>query len=225
MKIYAKQIAPEYQESPLYMGEWPENVYVFGNRGYKDNSKRIDEIRRGLETIADTFADMQNGENWARNGNLHAVIWYELPREGGAGYTRAERLEIVRLAEMYCNCRSYDENDIICDVLEIITGKKYDNATIRGCCQGDWNYIIYPAEYGREWLKEFEIEYFNLGDEWALYENGPDGEYVFHFYTHSWRDDEKRAEIADAAGVKPDDVILYAFDGWSRTPVYKEISA
>ena len=33
MKIYARQIAPEYQESPLFLeGSWPEKVYVFGNR-------------------------------------------------------------------------------------------------------------------------------------------------------------------------------------------------
>ena len=34
MKVYARQIAPEYQESPLFLGDefWPENVLVYGNR-------------------------------------------------------------------------------------------------------------------------------------------------------------------------------------------------
>lgn len=45
MKIYARQVPPEHQESPLYMfNEWPENVYVFGNRHYTGRAERIDEI-------------------------------------------------------------------------------------------------------------------------------------------------------------------------------------
>ena len=225
MKIYAKQVPPEYQESPLFMGEcWPENVFVFGHRDFNDHSGRLEDIRRGLENIAETFGDMQNGESWTRNGNLHAAIWYELPRDSGSGYTRAERLRIVELSNNYCNCRSYDENDILCDVLELITGQKYENGTIRGCCQGDWQEIIYPAEHGREWLDHFETEYFNTGAEWRISENDPESDDNYYMYTHNWSDDDIRAEIAAAAGVDPGDVILYTFTGWSKTPEYREVS-
>lgn len=35
MKIYAKQVPPEYQESPLFLEEYDlENLYIFGNRNY-----------------------------------------------------------------------------------------------------------------------------------------------------------------------------------------------
>lgn len=36
MKIYAKQISPENQESPLFLGEefWPEGIILDGNRDY-----------------------------------------------------------------------------------------------------------------------------------------------------------------------------------------------
>lgn len=225
MKIYAKQVPPEYQESPLFIGEcWPENVFVFGNKWLTDHAGRLEDIRRGLENIADIYGDMQNGESWIRNGNLHATIWYEMPRDNGTGYTRAERLQIVQLANNYCNCRSYEENDILCAALEIVTGQKYNNATIRGCCQGDWQDIIYPAEYGREWLYDFEMEYFNTGAEWRISENDPENDDNYYMYTHSWSDDGTRAEIAAAAGVDPGDVILYQFTGWSRAPEYMEVS-
>ena len=216
MKIYAKQVPPEYQESPLFMEEWPENVFVFGNRHFQDHAGRLEDIRRGLEDISDVC----NG--YGCTNNLHAAIWYEMPRDSGAPYTRAERLELVKLAKNYTEYSnsSSDENEIFCAVLELITGQKYEYATIRGCCQGDWQEIIYPAAYGREWLQCFEMEYFNTGTEWSVNVDGCN----VSVYTYSWKDDETRAEIAAAVGVDPGDVILYSFTGWSRTPEYMEVS-
>lgn len=225
MKVYAKQVPPEYQQSPLFMEDWPANVFVFGNRDFTDHSGRLDDIRRGLENIADTFDEMQRGAAWTRNGDLHAAIWYELPRDSGAGYTRAERLQIVELAIDYCGAmNSSSENDALCAALELVTGQKYEHAQITGSTQSDWNNVIYPAEYGREWLCIFEAEYFNTGDEWEISENAPESIDCYYFYTHEWSDDGKRAEIAAAAGVDPGDVILYTFTGWSRTPEYMEVS-
>lgn len=54
-KIYAKQVPPEYQESPLFYGDWPENVFVFGNRHYNQHAERLEEIRAALEEIADVW--------------------------------------------------------------------------------------------------------------------------------------------------------------------------
>lgn len=220
MKIYAKQVPPEYQQSPLFMGEWPENVFVFGNRYFTDHAGRLEDIRRGLEDIADVC----NGYGYTNN--LHAAIWYEMPRDSGAPYTRAERLELVKLAKNYTEYSnsSSDENALFCDVLELITGHKYDYTTIRGCCQGDWQEIIYPTEYGREWLRDFETEYFNTGAEWIVSEETPDSDITWTFYSHAWSNDGIRAEIAAEAGVEPGDVVLYEFTGWSRSPEYMEVS-
>lgn len=225
MKIYAKQVPPEYQESPLFMDEWPENVFVFGNRDFNDHAGRVADIRGALEDIASEFERLQNGEfsDYIGGYSLKEILNDFLPHDTGREYTRAERLQIVRLANNYCNCRSYEENDVLCDVLEIVTGQKYDNATIRGCCQGDWQEIIFPAEYGRDWLDNFEAEYFNTGAEWRISENDPDDDENYYMYTHAWNNDGIRAEIANAAGVDPSDVILYTFDGWQKTPVYAEV--
>ena len=213
MKIYAKQVPPEYQESPLYMWEeWPENVFVFGNRHFNQHADRLEDIKRALEDISDVC----NGYGYTNN--LLDVV---PDRDDGREYSRAERLELVKLAQKYCECRSSAENDVLCAALELITGQEYDAATIRGCCQGDWQNIIYPAEYGREWLDVFEAEYFNTGEEWIV---DPDGE-NFSVYVTGWSDEQKRAEIAAAAGCNPGDVVLYTFDGWSRTAKYMEVHA
>lgn len=222
MKIYAKQVPPEYQESPLFMGDWPENVFVYGNRHYQQHDEWLQEIRRALEDIAEAFDDMQCGAYGDGNANLSACLWYHLPREGGL-YTRAERLELVKLAAQYEWASSDD--DILCRVLEIITGRAWENTTIRGCCQGDWQDIIYPAEYGREWLEAFEAEYFNTGTEWRINEGDPDSDDNYYFYSHGWNDELIRQEIADAAGCEPGDVVLMKFTGWSRSASYEEVTA
>lgn len=206
MKIYAKQVPPEYQESPLFFGDWPENVFVFGNRYFTDHAGRLEDIKRALEDISDVC----NGYGYTNN--LLDVI---PNRDDGREYTRAERLTLARLAQNYMECGSDDENAILRDVLELVTGQKYECATIRGCCQGDWQNIIYPAAYGTEWVREFETEYFNTGAEWCIDDD-------YYFYSHDWSDDGIRAEIAAAACADPDDVILCKFTGWSKTPVYME---
>lgn len=221
-KITAYQIAPEYQTSPLEYGDAPENVYIFGNSRMNGiRADEIDEIRNALEDIAAEYDDVINGR--LRNENLHAIIWYHMPRPSGIGYTRAERLQIVKLAQEYNDepgATTTAALRAVCDALEILHGIAFDWHEIRGCCQGDWQYMICPAEYGREYRDEIETEYFNTGDEWKIDDNGD----TFTVYTHSWRDDEKRQEIADAVGCDPSDVILYAFDGYEYTPKYKEVS-
>lgn len=223
MKIYAKQVPPEYQESPLFMDEWPENVYVFGNRYYKDHGgDNIENIKNSMYDAADELKALFRG---ASNYNSFIdIINNFLPApENKKEYSRADRLKWRELLLSFGYYSDIDD-DAITAALELITGDEYDAAQIRGCCQGDWNNVIYPAKYGREWLDNFEIEYFNTGDEWRVYYDDDD-ENGFYIYTHAWDDDGKRAEIADAAGVDPADVVLYAFDEWERTPKYKEVYA
>ena len=215
MKIYAKQVPPEYQESPLF-NAWPENVFVFGNKWLTSHAGRLDDIKQALEEIS----DICNGL-----GYYNKLSDVTPARDDGRNYTRAERLQLVRLAKNYTEYsnNSDDESEILCDVLELITGQKYDYTTIRGCSQGDWQEIIYPAEYGRDWLDDFETEYFNTGAEWRITENDPESDDNFYMYTHAWRDDDIRAEIAAAAGVDPGDVVLCTFTGWTRSPIYTEV--
>ena len=225
MKIYAKQVAPEYQESPLFMDEWPENVFVFGNRDYTERAEKIREIENALENIADAIETARSGRGWSKDINAAGLIWYELPRDSGRAYTRAERLKIIDIAFNYTYTRDFSEaRAAVCNALQLITGDEYSAATIRGCCQSDWNNIIYPSEYGREWLENFEIEYFNTGDEWRVYYDDDENS-EFYIYTHAWNDDGRRVEIADAAGVDPADVVLYVFNGYIKTAAYKEVYA
>lgn len=194
MKIKAYQVAPEYQEAPLWAFDaMPEGLEIYGNRDYKRHtSATFDEVLECLE-----YGDFSDFEF--------------------TGY-KAERLE--ELCNKY-GTRGADDEGIIAEALSIVTGQKWEYKQISGCCQSDWNYIYYRLE---EWtekaLEYFEIEYFNTGDEWGIEDE--EGDDMGSVYTHKWNDDEKKREIAENIGVDPDEVTLYLFDGWTKTAKYRE---
>lgn len=169
MKIYAKQVPPEYQESPLFMEKWPENVYVFGNRRFRDHGgEYMENIKNSMYDAADELKALPRGYSYY--GSFIDIIADLLPSpENKREYSRGDRLK-WRALLLDFDAGAIDDDDAITAALEIITGDEYDAATISGCCQGDWNNIIYPAEYGREWLEQFETEYFNTGSEWRINE-------------------------------------------------------
>ena len=231
MTIYAKQVPPEYQESPLfYDGSWPDNVYVFGNSHFNTHAERLEEIRAALQELADLWEDLTSGTPQYYNSWIETLNDILPPDNARGEYTRAERLELAKLAAQFEWCSSSVENSILCRVLELITGQEWTAGTIRGCCQGDWQEIIYPAEYGREWLRAFETEYFNTGTEWIIHDEDftpgdPSEISGYSVYCLGWNNDLIRAEIAEYSGARPEDIILYSFNGWARSASYEEVSA
>ena len=195
MKIKAYQVAPEYQEPPLWtFDEIPEGLEIYGNKDYKRHtSVTFDEVLECLE-----YGDFGDFEF--------------------TGY-KAERLE--ELCNKY-GIRGADNESIIAEALSIVTDKNWEYKQISGCCQSEWNYIYYlPEELDEKSLEYFEIEYFNTGEEWRLEDE--EGNIFGTIYTHEWNDEKKR-EIAEMFDVNLDDVTLYLFDGWTKEAKYKEAS-
>lgn len=222
MKIYAKQIPPEYQESPLFMSDWPENVHVYGNRNLKEHGNYYKTVEY-INNLSQDIDDLRGGCGWYTGESLERLLQDYFPRE--KPYTRAERLRVLDLIMEFFNVREYsdEERAIAMEIMELRDGIKYDDAEIRGCCQGDWQNVIYPEAWGRDWLEHFETEYFNTGSEWRINEGSPDSDDNCYFYSHHWSTDGIRAEIAAAAGVNTDDVVIYEFTGWTKTAQYTEV--
>lgn len=226
-KIYARQVPPEYQESPLQMcDEWPENVYVFGNRHFIERAEGLQGIRDALEGLNDAWEHLQSGDGYYQSWK-EALYNLAQPDDAEREYTRAERIQWINLAAWYGLVRdNWKENGILCQALQLITGQEYEHAEIRGCCQGDWQNIIYPASYGRAWRDAFETEYFNTGTEWIIHDGGDvpeDPEEIdgYSMYCYSY---DPRAEIAAETGTDPADVILYEFNGYTRRAEWKVVS-
>ena len=234
MTIYAKQIRPEYQESPFFM--WgPEEIYpgvIFkGNRHFNSHTTpEFDAIRDGLDDLTNTIDT---------EGNFIRGYWYEnmteavkdlmpAPLHKARYSTRDIKVWREIASEWYITT---NENALICRALQLVTGKAYESATIRGCSQGDWQEILYPAaEYDGDQIEHLEADYFNTGTEWIIHDEnsepeGPEDISGYSTYCYGWNADQIRAEIADAAGVKPEAVTMYEYAGSYSIPKYNKVGA
>ena len=235
MKIYAKQVSPEYQESPLFLGDefFPDNIAVFGNRDYKERCpdfiNKVWEVLRQGE-LADVLENVKEWADWYKNAT-EATNDY-LPPEHGGRYSTNAIHALKNYVIDFSSCPCSREYEILRKVLSIVTGKKWDHRMISGCCQSDWNYIFYPVDkWTREQIGVFETEYFNTGTEWIVHDEDTDPESPeeisgFSIYCVSWNTEGIKKEIAGAVpDGDPADVVLYEFAGYSRTAVYREVEA
>lgn len=233
MKVYAKQIDPEYQEIPLFIdGGFPDSIVAFGNRDFFSHTTDVfDKVYSVLEQgeLAEALEYPKEWKEWYKSAT-EAITDY-LPPENKSNYSNKDIHTLRRLVIDYSCCACSKENDIICKVISIVSGKKWDYRTIRGSCQGEWQEIFYPVDdWEEEDLKRFETEYFNEGSEWIVCESEFDPKTDsaidicgYSIYCTSWSNDGIKREIASAEGVMLQDVILYTFGGYTKTPKYKEV--
>lgn len=223
-KIYARQISPEWQESPLFYDEFfPDNIILDGNHDFKSyTTPEYDQIINYFEDMADdwkneyytTVSDCLDNYNFQRNdrkpwNNQQKHDWKEL-MEGYSSY-------------------NIDIDSVIIKALDLITGGDWRERYSRGCCQSDWQKCYFDAtKWTHDSLYEFDVELWNTGTEWIIHDENNDPENPedingFSVYCTAWNKDGVKEQIADAAGGNAADVILYAFDGYTKTPIYKEV--
>ena len=237
--IYAMQINPEYQESPLSMdnfdieSDYP-GIAVFGNRDYKDHipeniDRVMDVLNDGeLADILDSFNRRLKDYNTEVYKNVSEAIADFLQPEHK---TRYSTREIHDLNNLVCSYGVYSpgDDDILLSVLNIVTGKKYQLSTIRGCAQSEWQSVLYPSDvYSDETIEYLEKDYFNTGSEWIIHDEEIIPESAedisgYSVYCYSWDLDGIADEIMNAAGADDSyDIVLYSYyDGYyERTAVH-----
>lgn len=224
MKITAKQVPPEYQESPIFwdLEAGPlDGLELYGNRRLNRHTSTLFDALPGiLDDLAAIWDNMTHGFydscDWAEELADMAAP------QGRPAYTREERAQTWPALLARWIDAAHTTPELYCDALELITGAEWDFCTLRGCCQSDWQECIYRADmWSQEALKNLEIEYFNTGTEWHVI--WPDEPAGVHIYCHAWNDDGQRAELAEAVGCDPGDIILQRFTGWTRTAQYEEV--
>ena len=192
MKIKAYQVAPEYQEAPALEDMFDDSIIIAGNN-------RLNGWEP--EYYKAVYAALFEGVNPCEEGEENFDEWEHLINDSTE--------------------QDISDDKAICKGLELLTGEKWAYTELHGTSQSDWNGCYYASNvWTHEQLDAVEMEYFNTGTEWSIKDE--DGEEWGNTYTHSWDDEENRAEIAAVFGVKPEDVTLYLFDGWTRAAKYKE---
>ena len=221
-KIYAVQVAPEYQSTGFY--DVNDLCEAFGcgddfiiRDNFDYNGYASEKIKSILELLDDCYL-----ENYEKLDELKEIETRTL--------NRSERKRIIELLDYYDEYY-VDQEKFRCEFLEAVTGKEWEHGTIHGCSQGEWENIYYVKdEFSKNTINTLESYYFNEGSEWIVYEleheiksvSELDNEDGFSVYCTEWSDDGIREEIAGACyGEKPSDVILFAFDGYTQTPKYE----
>jgi hypothetical protein len=236
MLIYARQVAPEYQTSPLEYSdietEYP-GIIIDGNdrlRGY--TTPLYDRIIQVYDDAAEYLDELKTDRGNATYRNVSEIIadFFPALEYRTKPYSTRDINRIRRALELYGTADYYD-GDYIIAMLSAIMGQEYESATIRGCCQSEWNNIIYPAaDYSADDINRLELDYFNAGTEWIIHD-GPaapeDAAEIsgYSVYCYGWDPEQIRAEIADAAGANASDVIMYEYDGCYTLPKYKKLGA
>lgn len=226
-KVYARQVPWEWQESP-----WDDErlktdkAALYGNRSYRRYAfDEFEQVVKALEEMDWTyFADCGSAKVDRPYSTEQEMLLDYVPPVGRGFYTD-EEIEAWKFAcQMYNPDYGRNEQWGICMGLTLMLGKEYDYKTLRGSCQSDWIYFIYPTDlYNDEAVRCLETEFFNTGEEWIVHNEDTVPECAedvqgYSFYVY----DEARKEIAEAEGVDPEDVVLWGYDEMRQVPKYKE---
>ena len=237
-QYYFEQVPPEHQEDDLfyqykdkntghYELGWNDDAYVndviiSGNKDFKeyhieayDKVKKIDDI---LYEYDITNNEHSNHCYWK---NVSELINYYLAKENGKKYTTKE---IHKWKELFANWNNYheeEENEL--QALQLITGKKWRKATIRGCMQSEYQYLYVSEEVSDKDIEYIGMCYFNTGEEWLMYESKKDlknNENAVSFYIDGWN---RKANLAERLGCEEKQIHLYQFTGYKKIPQYEEV--
>ncbi len=113
---------------------------------------------------------------------------------------------------------------MICNALFLMTGKKWQFETIRGCSQSDWQQCYVSEEITSDMLKYLEICYFNTGCEYRVYENKEDfdnEENSFSVYVDSY---DSEQNLIDNLGCDKEEIEIYKITGYTRNACYERYS-
>ena len=219
-KVYARQVPWEWQESPWDDEQLKiDKAALYGNRSY--GRYVFDEFEQVVKALEEMDWD-DVGDDRPYSTEQEMLLDY-VPPVGRDSYTN-EEIETWKFASQMYN-QNYGRNEQwgICMGLTLMLGKEYDYKTLHGSCQSDWIYFIYPTDlYDDEAVRCLETEFFNTGEEWMIHdeETVPDCPEAVNGYTMYVYDDARK-EIAAEAGVAPEDVVLWKYDGMRSIPKYK----
>ena len=255
MTIYAKEVPPEDSQSPLWCGAWDYNEYpviITRNEYNNMNSRKYDwehdyknlwiGIRDKFEDMCYEYQDLINDVTYAGERTYDSfediLKDFVYKYETKDGYVKIDWTEeiikqVEEVVQHWLELRptSYQEDyESMVAVLSIITGLDWKEATLRGCCQGEYTEILYfeNDDYVKFDKSEFEEIYFNTGQEWIIHDSddevtcADDVEGYYLYITNAWNTDMVKDKLRNYMGADPDEeVVLFVHDGYITKSVYK----
>lgn len=207
MFYYARQTPAENIDTTFEIDAMLEGneapVIVFGNRHYigfnEDELPGLEEFF--YEAIEDLDTALDNYMNFF-NGNDSKIPAFQ------------------ELFKSFDEDTSYS-NEIAAKLLTIKYGVEYDIRCIRGCCQGDWQYVLAPENFDFDYL---EALYFGMVTEYAISEDKLESPEdfedasVYYCYVVDDTEEKMRKALADEIGCKLEELKIANITGsYTRT--------
>lgn len=231
MTIYARQVDPEFQKSPLWIDGCYENepvIVIVGEyiplQGYVFESVHRDLYNRIVDCydeLVDEMHDIQRKVSPYYNNLTEAIkdLFCEYDIKLNTRVVGA-----VKKCLEKSGTRDYYNGTVYIEMLRIFTGLYWQKVSIAGCVQRDWAEILYYGDFD---VRDFEEMYFNTGTEWCIHDSDEevtcaddiDGYYTY--ITDAWNNNMIKEKISDITGCKPEEVVLYVHSGYTRNSVYE----
>ena len=141
--------------------------------------------------------DLDRGEAWPWEDIPEAINNYLGDWDGPL--TNEQIDNIADILREYDRDGYKDEESFVARIMSVIDGQKYVCRMIRGCCQGEWNYLVMP-EAELENLDYISRTYWGLYDVWEI-----DNIIV---YTYGYTENAICNELAAAIGCAPGEIEL-----------------
>ena len=215
-KIVAKQVPPDYQESPWDYDERYDRYVVIGPRNWQDFWTEAYGVTRYCEEWFDDWGDMKNPEaEWIKPMSVREFLDFEeIKKTSGELWTRDELSRWIKLLNGHYWRHEEDE---VCEMLNLLDGGNWQHKQICGAVQSEWADCYYDADViTDEGVQRIEANYFNLGTEWIINDN-------CGVYCYGWNDDMIRQELADAIGCEPEEIEMHKFAGWTSVADYEVV--
>ena len=174
------------------------NISIFGNKDYHEHTTSLcDFVMVNLDDAACAVYDLDHGESWP---------WEDIP-EAISNYlgdwddplTDEQIDNITDILREYDKGGYNNEESFVARIMSVIDGQKYVCQMIRGCCQGEWNYLVMPEN-------ELENLDYISRTYWGLYETWKIDDIVI--CTYGYTDDQIRRELAAVVGCTPEEIEL-----------------
>ena len=177
-----------------------------------------------------------NEKEWKRITQEMSDVFYEVNNGIGYGYKNVK--EIMRDYKLPYNPRNAhilkdiadgneEDSRILATYLTIKTGKKWDVASGRGYCQGDYVELVYCTENYTEKTVEILCDaVLGCGKEFCvvdLDENGEETDTCWGFYVtdaEAWEDEEYKAIVCSWDGLDESETQLEMIDGEHHITTY-----
>lgn len=154
--------------------EYYNNIIAFGNKDYIVFNKSeygglFDTILTEIEYngyYIDTVNAIKNGETMFYSDAVDCAA--DIFGVDPDTITENNAVKIYDVLQSFYNSRIVTERETIAAILTELTPLKWCADTIRGYCQSEWNYIVYPDTYSSAAILDFETFYFGKYQDYIL---------------------------------------------------------